>query len=67
MHIQQIHIVINKDGQVEIKVDGVTGMSCLEITQALEAALGGEVIERKLTAEAYEVATETQTKNIYGA
>lgn len=54
MEIQQIEVIIGKDGQVRIEVQGVKGASCLEITKALEGALGDRVSSRQMTAEASE-------------
>jgi hypothetical protein len=52
MEIQEVELTIHPNGQVEINVRGVRGKACLEITQALEAALGNHLIERTLTSEA---------------
>ncbi|MGH9937257.1 MAG: DUF2997 domain-containing protein, partial [Blastocatellia bacterium] len=41
MELQEIDVFIEKDGQVRIEVRGVKGGSCLDITAALEQALGG--------------------------
>ena len=54
MDIQEIEITINKQGQVEVHVRGVKGKTCLELTRALEEALGGEVILREMPPEADE-------------
>lgn len=54
MDLQEIEVTINKNGQVEIHVRGVKGDACLDLTQSLEAALGGEVILREMTPEAQE-------------
>jgi hypothetical protein len=54
MEIQEIEVFIDKDGQVRLEVRGVKGMSCLDLTTDLEAALGGEVESREMTPEAYE-------------
>jgi hypothetical protein len=54
MELQEIEVFIDKDGQVRVKVRGVKGMSCLDLTADLEAALGGEVESREMTPEAYE-------------
>jgi hypothetical protein len=58
MELQEVEVFIEKDGQVRIEVRGVKGMSCLEVTKALEAALGGQVQDRQMTAEAHEVTQE---------
>jgi len=58
MELQEVEVVIDKDGQVSLTVRGVKGTACLDITQSLEAALGGAVEMRQMTAEAYEPANE---------
>ena len=54
MDLQEIDVFIDKDGKVRIEVRGVKGKACLDITQALEAALGGQVEKREMTPEADE-------------
>ena len=54
MELQEIEVTINKDGQVEVRVRGVKGTACLDITRPLEEALGGEVAIREMTPEALE-------------
>lgn len=54
MELQEVEITINKRGQVEVRVRGVKGRACLDLTKGLEAALGGEVILREMTPEADE-------------
>jgi hypothetical protein len=39
---------------VRVQVRGVKGQSCLDLTAALEQALGGQIEAREMTAEAYE-------------
>jgi Protein of unknown function (DUF2997) len=56
MELQEIDVFIEKDGQARIEVRGVKGGSCLDITAALEQALGGQIAEREMTAESYEAA-----------
>lgn len=51
MNIEEIEVVITKDGKVEIHVHGVKGQSCLELTAPLEEALGGVVEVREMTCE----------------
>ncbi len=58
MELQEIDVFIEKDGQVRIEVRGVKGMSCLDLTQSLEAALGGQVEDRQMTPESQEVGQE---------
>jgi hypothetical protein len=54
MEIQEIELVVAKDGKVELTVRGVKGQACLELTQDLEKALGGIVLTREMTPEALE-------------
>lgn len=54
MDLEEIEVIIDKDGQVHIQVRGVKGTTCLDLTSGLEAALGGEVELRELQPEAYE-------------
>ena len=49
MEIQEIEVIIDKNGEVKIQVHGVDGTTCLDLTADLEAALGGEVISREMT------------------
>jgi len=58
MEMQEIEVVIDKDGEVKLEVRGVKGMSCLDLTKDLEAALGGQVEERQMTAESQETVGE---------
>ena len=58
MELQEINVFIEKDGQVRIEVRGVKGKSCLDLTAALEQALGGQIESREMTAESYEAAQE---------
>lgn len=53
-----VDIIIHPDGRVEIQVCGVKGERCLEVTEAVEEALGGQV-QRDFTAEMYETEEES--------
>ena len=57
MQIEEVDITIGKDGKVEISVRGVKGMACLDLTRALEEALGGEIIMREMSPDAYETSS----------
>ena len=61
MNLEEIEIVIGKDGRVLIQVRGVKGQACLDLTKDLEEALGGEIELREMTAESYE-ANPVQTE-----
>ena len=52
--VQELEIVIKPDGEVEVKVKGVKGERCLDITKQLEQLLGGEIVDRRHTDEYYE-------------
>jgi hypothetical protein len=54
MQIHEIEVVISKQGQVQVHVQGVKGEQCFEVTKGLERALGSEVVSRQPTAEASE-------------
>ena len=58
MELQEIEIIIGKDGQVQLQVRGVKGLTCLDLTRELEAVLGGQIEAREMTPEAYEAAQE---------
>ncbi|MFW6694010.1 DUF2997 domain-containing protein [Streptomyces sp. MAR4 CNX-425] len=58
MEFQEIEVTIAPDGTTRIEVHGVPGRGCLDLTAALEDALGGEVVSRELTADAYAVTDE---------
>ena len=53
MDVQEIDVTIDENGKVQIHVRGVKGEACLDITQPLEEALGGE-LTREMTPEALE-------------
>lgn len=55
MELQEIEVSIAADGTTRIEVRGVPGAGCLDLTADLEAALGGTVLDRELTAEAQAV------------
>lgn len=54
MELQEINVFIDKNGQINIDVQGVKGMGCLDLTKELETMLGGEIIKRELTSEAHQ-------------
>jgi hypothetical protein len=59
--MQQIQIVIDKHGNVQLEVSGAPGRSCLDLTKNMEEKLGGQVVQREYSREFYaakEVAEE---------
>jgi Protein of unknown function (DUF2997) len=56
MQIQELDIFIDKEGKVNIEVRGVKGPSCLDITKAIEEALGGQIENREYKPDFYEEA-----------
>jgi hypothetical protein len=63
MEVQQVEVVVGDDGIVEIHVQGAKGRKCLKLTQDLETALGGQVIQREMTHEADEPETVAETES----
>ena len=59
MEVQEVEVFIDASGQVRLEVRGVKGPGCLELTAGLEAALGGQIQMRQMTAEAQEQASES--------
>lgn len=51
MEIQEIEVIIDKNGEVKIQVHGTHGTTCLDLTTDLEEALGGEIISRDMTTD----------------
>ena len=64
MEIQEIEVVIGKDGQVMIQVRGVQGTKCLALTKELEEALGGDILSRVMTPEALEEPPQQIDENL---
>jgi hypothetical protein len=54
MELQEVEVVIAPDGTTRVEVRGMAGLGCVELTADLENALGGQVVSREYTAEAYE-------------
>ncbi|HNQ29193.1 MAG TPA: DUF2997 domain-containing protein [Methanolinea sp.] len=52
MEMQELEIVIGRDGQVAVSVKGARGPGCLALTRALEERLG-DVVGRTHKAEFY--------------
>ena len=52
MGVEEVQVEIDEKGNPVIHVIGVKGDECRARTEGLEKALGGEVLERKLTHEA---------------
>jgi hypothetical protein len=52
MDIQEIEVLIGKNGQVTLHVSGVQGDACLALTEELEQSLGNLILNRQMTSEA---------------
>ena len=61
MDIEEIQVEIMPDGSLQISVKGVKGSACLDITRDLEQALGGNVITREMSPDAYESSLGLET------
>ena len=59
MELQEIEVVIEKDGRVRLEVRGVKGRSCLSLTEPLEKLLGGSIETRTMRPEAEETPNRT--------
>ncbi|MCA9539537.1 MAG: DUF2997 domain-containing protein [Myxococcales bacterium] len=55
----EIDIEITPAGEVKLKVRGMPGADCLELTRTIEEELG-LVVEREKTSEYYQAAVEAQ-------
>lgn len=51
---KELHISISPTGEVSVQVKCVAGMSCVDETKFLEAALGNEISSRELTQDYYQ-------------
>ena len=60
---KQIRIVVEKDGKLRLKVEGVSGSQCLLATEFLEKEIG-EVFERQRTSDFYKAREITLTNRI---
>ena len=53
MRLEEIEYIIKQNGEVEVKVKGVKGSKCMDITAEIQLKLG-ETIESEKTSEYYE-------------
>jgi hypothetical protein len=53
--VEEIKVVIEKDGKLVLQVQGKVGPQCLTVTQALEEEMG-EVLNRQRTPQFYQKA-----------
>ena len=61
MRRRDVEITIDRDGNVQMRVRGMKGKACLDLTAALEQGLG-EVSGRELTQEYYESESGTEVR-----
>ena len=59
--IQEVDIFIKPNGEVAYEVRGVKGKKCLDVTKALEADLGGEILCREETSGMHEMDVREKT------
>ena len=52
--MKEVTVTINRDGTVEVDVNGVQGSGCQDYTDAVLKALGGEVIKDEKKPEFYQ-------------
>lgn len=60
--MKKLRIVISRDGDVNVQVEGVAGAACEGDTKFLENVLGGQVASRKWTADYYKLPEEQQVE-----
>ena len=63
---QELEFTIDDDGKISIKVIGGDGASCLELTKAIEEALGA-VVDRKKTPDFYVQPEKRQVEGQQGS
>ncbi len=51
MQIQEIEVIVHRDGNVKLHVRGAPGPQCLDLTADLEKLLGGQILSREKTPE----------------
>lgn len=51
--MQQIQVVIDEQGNVQVEVSGAPGRSCLDLTKVMEEKLGGQVAQREYSPDFY--------------
>ncbi|MCL1817635.1 MAG: DUF2997 domain-containing protein [Spirochaetaceae bacterium] len=49
-HKNELLVVISREGEVSLEVDGVTGPSCLDVTKDIEESLGRVTAREKKAA-----------------
>jgi len=59
--VEEVKVTIDAEGNVKVTVFGVKGPGCLEVTEKLEALLGGQV-QREYTSEFYTQTEEARQK-----
>ncbi len=59
--VQEIDLVLHPNGAVEIKVRGVPGAGCLDLTKKLEAGLGNRIVSREHTDEFQQTVSDDLT------
>jgi len=55
----EIEIIVDRNGNATMEVNGVVGPACEQVTEAVKAALHGAVWDEDNKPEYYEVAVET--------
>ena len=63
--MHQVKVIIAPDGTTEVKVEGVAGTKCKDVTRALESALG-KTTTSKPTDEMYKTEAQIQQRQDLG-
>ena len=62
----EIVVTIGADGSTQVSVVGQPGPGCLDLTKAIEAALG-DVESRECTVDYYQAASEGEEVKLWGS
>jgi len=63
MDLQELEIIIGENGETRIRVRGVRGPECKEVTRELEEQLG-DLQEQQFTGEYYETCREKERERL---
>ena len=62
MKLEEIEVIIDKNGKVQLLTNGFSGGDCLKATERLESLLGGKLESREMRPEALEAEPRLREK-----
>ena len=62
--MELIDVIISPNGNIQIKVSGVKGTGCKDLTAEIESLIGNELLESELTEEYFEQANDETLQQI---